>query len=293
MSGSISQFEAYCRSFGFTEERKAAAWADLGKARIGPEDPEAIRVVLHHVLAADLARFADATGGLLNGAREAIGGAAKETVERVARSASKIEKASAERMAASQAELISSVGTEIAASADRALTKKVSVLSRNTLAAWLATSLLVCSGTAALGYSYGKSNATAAGNEVSAMLGREDGSAWRSVMAANDLQASLAAYCKPDSQRLRSVEGGTYCELPLWLARDGVVSPVPHQPFPGNAILMAAGNWLAAWGPWWLLGAGAMAVLLVRKVISAAVSFGLVRWLFDLPSRHPVREIVE
>jgi hypothetical protein len=282
MASSVSNFEHTAETLGLSREAAARAWEMLREARIGPEDPEAVRILLHISLLEDAVRIQQAARSVLDEARETITQAAKNTAGRVADTAARVERASAVRMAASKAELAASVGADIAEAADRALTRKVAVLSRNTLAGWLSASLLAVAAMSAVAYHMGRTSEAATSAELSDVLQREDGSAWRGLMAANNGAEALATYCRSGSPNIRRVDGGTICTVPLWLQHDGVVSAVPGRPAEGNAVLAAAGDWLATWGPWWLLAAGAVGLLLVRKLARGFGAWPPLRWLLDL-----------
>lgn len=281
-----SYFEEAAASLRLSQEAKARAWEMLLGTRIGPEDPEAVRVLLHVAMLEDAERVKSAGREVLDDAASVIGATAKTTAVSLTQAASKVEKASLAKLAANNAELSSKLGADIADAADRALTRKIAVLSRNTLAAWVLTVgvLATCVGTG--GYVVGKRYAEANGAAVSAVLQREDGAAWVKVMAGNNMAGSLAAYCGAGNPNVRRVDGGTICSMPLWLTRDGVVGQVAGRPAEGGAVLAAVSGWLASWGPWWLLAAGAVSLLLVRKAGRLLAVWPPVAWLLDLPPRQ-------
>lgn len=104
------------------------------------------------------------------------------------------------------------------------------------------------------------------------------------------MAGSLAAYCGAGSPNIRRVDGGTICNVPLWLARDGVVGQVAGRPMESAAVLASVSGWLASWGPWWLLAAGAVGLLLVRKAGRLLTVWPPMAWLLDLPQAR--REVV-
>jgi hypothetical protein len=285
MSSSVSSFEHTAATLRLSKEATARAWEMLRDLRIGPEDPEAVRILLHVSMLEDAARIKGAARGILDEAKGTITNAAKETAGNLADAAAKVERASAEKLAAQTGELVSKVSAEIAASADKALTRKVATHQRNTFTAWVATALVAAGLTGAVGYEMGKANEAANAGQISSVLQREDGAEWIRLMQANDAQASIANYCRNGSPNVHHVDGGTFCELPLWLSHDGVVSPVPGRPVDGGAVLAEVSGWLASWGPWWLLGAGTMAFLAVRLLVAWTVEIDALRRILALPSR--------
>lgn len=283
MTATVSSFEHLAATLRLTKEGTARAWELLRELRIGPDDPEAVRVLLHVSLGEDTARIKQATGGLLNEAKATVASAAKETAGNLEGSAARIEKAAIAKMMAQQAELTASLTEDIAQAANKAMGKRADILSRNTLAAWLATSLLASAALGYTGYRVGMANTSAASAELSTMLQREDGAAWRQLIGVNNGAAALATNCRAGGPNVRRVDGGTICTLPLWLQHDGVVSAVPGRTIESGALLASITGWVASWGPWWLLAVGAVATLLVRKVVNQVSSWGPMRWLFDLP----------
>ena len=109
------------------------------------------------------------------------------------------------------------------------------------------------------------------------------------VSRCSPLSDTLASYCPSGSRNLKRLDGGVACDLSLWLSHDGVVSSVPGRPAEMQSIVQATGNWLVGTlGPWWLLGAGALGVLVVRKAARGLTEVPVVGWLLDLPSKMAV-----
>jgi hypothetical protein len=285
MSSSVSTFEHVADTLRLSREAKARAWETLREVRIGPEDPEAVRILLHVAMVEDAARIKSAVRVVLEEARSTITNAAKETAGNLASAAEKVERASAGRLAARQAELVTQVSAEIAASADRALTRKVAVHARNSLATWVTTACLAAAVTWGVGYSMGQSSTDANVARITSMFTREDGAEWRRLMEANNATATLATYCRNGSANVHRVDGGTYCLMPLWLQHDAVVSPVPGSPVDALAVRDAVSAWLASWGPWWLLAAGTIGFVLLRLLAAYAFEAEPLRRLLALPVR--------
>lgn len=293
MSSSISQFDRVALEMGLSSEAQAKAWEKLRALRIGPEDPETVRVLLAVALAEETASFKTASGKLLTDARETVSASAKETAGNLTTAAAKVEKAAAAKLAAHQAEAITGISKAIAEGADRALARRVQLLSRNTLAAWVATVVVASVAIGYVGFRYGQANDEANINQVSTALHGQDGNVWLSLMSMNNAQNTVDMYCHDGSQNLHRVNGGTYCDMPLWLQRDGTVSTVAGAPAEAGSLIAAAAAWLAKFGPWWLIGFGILGTLLVRKVVRLLVAWPPIYWLLDLPPRPSAPEPAE
>ena len=282
-----NQFEETAQKLQLSDTSRAAAWAALRELRMAPDDPEVVRVILRYALIEEGERTRTANAALLDEARKAISNASRESVERVSNVAAKVHKASAAKLAEQQHELVSSVSESIAESADRALTRKVAVHSRNSFAAWLAAGLIASGVMCGVGYTLGKSNAETNVPQISAMLTREDGGEWTRLISANNARAAISTYCQAGSTRVHQTNSGTYCDLPMWLSRSDVVGVSPSQGIDTGAGVLTA--WLASWGPWWLLGTGTLGFLALRLLAAWTAEFEPLRRLLALPPRTTLK----
>jgi len=279
-----SEFERCANTLQLSAEGKKLAWERMGMLRMGDGEPEVVRLMVGIWLDERLGGFKDYNEELLGHAEYVIVESVGRATERVADTANRVEKASNAKLNATSAELVAKLGERIAQIADRALAKKVAVHSRNTLASWLLSAVVASGLVGVASYQFGKRNVEANITQVSGMLTREDGSAWASMMSVNDMSGTLANHCRVGSPNVRRVDGGVVCSMPLWISHDGVVASVPGYAMGGNAVLASVGAWLASWGPWALLGAGAIGLLLVRKLARVLKAWEPIRWLLDLPA---------
>jgi hypothetical protein len=294
-TNATTEFSRVGKTLGLSKNGLTTAWLQLQDCRMGPDDPEAIRILLlaamdertqaatdtveQSVAALDgIAREAgagfrehlnltkqvilDSYDGLIGHLQAALDDADKNITAALAK-ADETYKLQAAAAVSTVAEACSS---RISNTVDAAVIKAIETHATDSRNKWSVVTLTiaaVCSVLALEGGWYaGRGSVQSNVAAIQSMLGREDGSTWASLMAMNDLRTTLATYCGPASVNVRRLDGGIACTVPLWVSRQGTVGPVPGRSADLHTGVEEVRDALQGrLGTWGLMLAGAAAVL--------------------------------
>lgn len=258
-------FDKAAEVLGLDLETRDQSWLRMSKLGITPSDPTSIFIVTSGVL--------DKVASLVTASNDAL-------PERIERAASKavgpIARAAAQQAAADLHHMAADAADTLTASVKAGIAEASTVQRSKLGALVIGIGAAIALATGIVGYSLGRSNVSGLATEYGAIVSRADAGTWLGLMQMNpDLNASLRA-CGPGSARARSVEGARYCEVPLWLDASR-----PPALAGASSVYVGLMDWLAGWGPLWLLGGGLLAGLLGRKILRATVSWRPIKWLVD------------
>lgn len=289
-----SDFESMAAHYGFTAAQKAAAWAELGALRIGPNDPEVSRVVLHHVALADGALLQRTAKDIRENLLVDIANVTKGVTANLNETAAAQVKAAVASVRASQAKASAELASGIAEAADRALSRKVAVWDRNSIAGIVLTSLVIAGCVGVVGYRAGQADTQEVAAELAPIAKRGDGPAWVRLMTDNDIAGSMARYCRAGSVNISVVDGGKVCNVPLWLDRSAMAPTANGAGLELRKVPGAVSDWLSGWSPFLVLLAGFLLATLGRKAARNVRAWPPVAWMLDLhepesPGHVPVR----
>jgi hypothetical protein len=269
-----------CAKAGLSEAGRAKTWARLDTLSVGPNTLEANELIMTTLREEQ----ADRLEGLVAGLALHIETIAKSSTEslRTSRCAvkealqgfnstldAKLDHADAiikQQANTASAVVASAVVSKISEEVNKAVIQAAEQRGRNSRNTWAAATFAIavgCSVVAAGGAWYvGRSTMQSSVTQIQAMLTRGDGPAWVSLMNANvDMNATLTAYCGPNSQNIRLLDGGTACSMSVWLHRNDVVGTAPGRASDATAIVAEVRDYIqAALGTWGLLAAGAASV---------------------------------
>ncbi|UIY45807.1 hypothetical protein [Methylobacterium radiotolerans] len=258
------QFERAATALGLAPEARDLAWRRMSDIGLSPDDPTVVYL---------------AVGGLLEQAAATVPAAIDALPARIEEAAKRavgpVAKAATARVEAAHAALAEQTGEAVAVAAtahfERADRRRDFGIGLHLIGLFVAVAV----GCGILGWSVGRSNVAGIATEWAALASRTDSSAWFGLVRSNgDLNLTLRTYCGPGAAAVVTVNGGRACNVPLWL--DGSAAPAAGV---GRGIYTGLVDWLAGWGPLWLLGGGVLAGLFGRKILLAFASTGPVAWL--------------
>lgn len=258
------QFDRAADALGLDNETRDLAWRRMADIGLTPDDPTVIFL---------------AVGGLLERAAVTIPGAIDALPDRIEEAAKRavgpVTKAATARVEASQAALMERSGELLAATTERYFDRRERTrdfrIGLHLIG--LITAIALACGLA--GWGLGRTNVSHIATEWAALASRADSGTWFSLAQANpDIAGTVRKFCAPGSATAFSVQGARACTVSLWL--DG--APAPTR---GTAQGLYTGilDWLAGWGPVWLVSGGLLAGLLGRKAILSVTRARPVAWL--------------
>lgn len=262
-----TRLERASDAFGLSKESRDLTLSQVFGSQQSPDDPT--------VVVAVTANYARQVTLPLIEAVDALPAKIEETSRKAV---GQVAKAATARVEEAHARLTENVGHAVGQVAadhlDRAEKRREVRLGANLIG--IALALVVVAGF--VGWRIGKADTTGLTAEWAALVQRSDSQAWASMIAANpDLGSSIRNNCGPGAPRARVVNGARVCEIPLWL--EGSSAPAATGPVAG--VYAGLLDWLAGWGPLWLVGGGLLAGLLGRKLLRAFVSWKPIAWLVD------------
>lgn len=258
------QFERAATALGLDPEARDLAWRRMSDIGLSPDDPTVVYL---------------AVGGLLERAATTVPAAIDALPARVEEAAKRavgpVSKAATARVEAAHAALADRTGEAVAAAAmehfQRADRRRDFGIGLRLIG--LLVAVAVACGV--IGWGLGRSNVVGLATEWAALGARNDSSAWLGLARSNpDLNLTLRTYCGAGASAVLTVNGGRACNVPLWL--EGSTAPASGAT---RGIYTGLIDWLAGWGPLWLLGGGLLAGLLGRKALLAFFQTGPVAWL--------------
>lgn len=260
------QFEQAATALGLDPATRDLAWRRMSDIGLSPDDPTVVFL---------------AVGGLLEHAAATLPAAIDALPARIEDAAKRavgpVAKAATARVEAAHAALAEQTGEAVATAAvahfERADRRHDFGIGLKLIA------LLVAIGLAAgiAGWSLGRGNVTGIATEWAGLASRTDSGAWFRLARSNpDLALTLRTYCGPGAPAVINVQGARACNVPLWL--EGNAAPAAGTT---RGVYTGLIDWLAAWGPAWLIGAGLLAGLLGRKILRMFVGWRPVAWLVE------------
>jgi len=261
---SKQQFEKAADVLALDPAARDLAWRRIADLGLSPDDPTVIYL---------------AVAGLLEAAAKTIPGAIDALPARIEEAAKRavgpVAKAATARVEAAHAALAEQTGEAVAVTAlahfERADRRRDFGIGLKLIALVVAIAL----GFGIAGWGLGRSNVTGIATEWAALAARTDSPSWFNLARSNaDLALTLRTYCGPGAQQVITVNGGRACNVPLWL--EGSAAPAARA---SRGVYTGLVDWLAGWGPLWLIGAGLLAGLFGRKALLGFFSTGPVAWL--------------
>lgn len=258
------QFERAATALGLAPEARDLAWRRMSDIGLSPDDPTVVYL---------------AVGGLLEQAAAtvpaAIDAIPAKVEEAAKRAVGPVAKAASARVEAAHAALAEQTGEAVALAAtahfERADRRRDFGIGLHLIGLLVAVAV----GCGLLGWSLGRSNVAGIATEWAALASRADSSAWLGLVRSNgDLNLTLRTYCGPGAAAVVTVQGGRACNVPLWL--EGSAAPAAGA---ARGVYTGMVDWLAGWGPLWLLGGGLLAGLLGRKALLTVTRARPVAWL--------------
>jgi len=215
-------FDNLVRTYGLTEEQQKRAWESLRKLRVGPDDVEATRVVLHHIIEADVNLFARAiTAAMDKGSKEA-----KSIIANAARMTDQVVKSGSSILATMQAETVQRTMTQvqetIISTSERVLQQQLrAVIRRTVVGATLGVVVLTAVASGVTGYlvhSADQAHAVGSASRLEAMLTAADADQMADLLQLNgSIPAIVRSQCADGSRQRFQAQGREACEIALAL----------------------------------------------------------------------------
>lgn len=261
------QFDKAATALGLAPAERDLAWRRIADLGLSPDDP----TVVYLAVAGLLEHAAQTIPAAIETLPARVEEAARRAVGPVAEAASARVEAAHAALAERTGEAVSNAAIRHFAEADRARNLGISLR----LIALVSVVALTCGVT---GWSLGRANVSGLATEWAALAKRADAADWLNLAAANsDLSLNLREYCGPGGKQLvPSQRGRRVCNVPLWLEGSSPLSSGEAQ-----GVYIGLLDWLAGWGPAWLLGSGLLIGLIGRKLLRRFVEWRPIAWLID------------
>lgn len=261
------QFDKAAAAFGLAPAQRDLAWRRIGDLGLSPDDP----TVVYLAVAGLLEHAAQTIPAAIETLPARVEEAARRAVGPVAEAASTRVEAAHAVLAERTGEAVSEAAIRHFAAADRARDLGINLR----LIALVGAVALTCGVT---GWALGRANVSGLATQWAALAARTDAADWLNLAAANpNLSLNLRAYCGPGGiQLVPSQHGKRVCNVPLWLEGSS-----PPSSGAAQGVYVGLLDWLAGWGPLWLLGGGLLAGLMGRKLLRTFVQWRPIAWILD------------